>query len=719
MLRKLLDHSQVEILLLLICLLLFAAGSAVGWLMLWQPPANQTAWLILLALLLVIGAVLAFFFFWQLYRRKTRQLIEEASRIVTIQPTYRVRVDGPGDLQQLAQVINTLADHFQASLADQQVKLLQTRSDLEAKIGQARATLEQERNKLAILMADLAEGVLVCNLEGQILLYNNRAGQLLSHAVNGKATSGVGGWVGLGHSIFGLIDRHSITHALEELAYRSQKQQSNLAARFVTTTTQGQLLRVRLAPVLDQSQEISGFILTLEDITRQLQTSSRRDILLQSLIEGIRASLGSIRAAIETIEGYPEMDAAKLGQLRKVIYDESMTLSTRLNQTTAEHAEDLKADWQLEEMLGSDLLWAIQRRFEDKLNIATQVDTIEENLWLKVDSYSIVQAMTYIVGQLKADFEVNEVTFNLKQSGRLAALDMTWQGIPAELEKIWGWQNQALILEGEGTPLTLREVAERHGGEAWCQSDRTSNTTYFRLLLPTTQPRQARSLSPALESRPEYYDFDLFSQPAPPPEVDEQLLSNLVYTVFDTETTGLSPSAGDEIIAIGAVRIAHGRLLRQEIFDQLVDPHRAISPESVHIHGISLDMVQGQPTIEQVLPEFMHFTQDTVLVGHNVAFDLRMLQLKEAQTGLKFSHPVLDVLLLSAVVQPDQKTHSLEAIAQRLGLNIIGRHTSLGDAILTGEIFLKFIPLLAERGVVTLKQARLATQQVYSARRQV
>jgi DNA polymerase-3 subunit epsilon len=72
--------------------------------------------------------------------------------------------------------------------------------------------------------------------------------------------------------------------------------------------------------------------------------------------------------------------------------------------------------------------------------------------------------------------------------------------------------------------------------------------------------------------------------------------------------------------------------------------------------------------------------------------------------------------LLSAVIHPNQEGHSLEAIAGRLGLNIIGRHTSLGDAILTGEIFLKLIPLLAERGIVTLQDARQAAQETYYAR---
>jgi DNA polymerase-3 subunit epsilon len=127
-------------------------------------------------------------------------------------------------------------------------------------------------------------------------------------------------------------------------------------------------------------------------------------------------------------------------------------------------------------------------------------------------------------------------------------------------------------------------------------------------------------------------------------------------------------------------------------------------------------MVKGQPLIADVLPVFHEFCEDTVLVAHNAAFDMRFLQLKEAATGITFSQPVLDTLLLSAVIHPHQESHRLEAIAERLGIHVIGRHTALGDAIVTGEIFLKMIPLLAEQGIHTLGQARSAAAKTYYAR---
>jgi DNA polymerase-3 subunit epsilon len=293
---------------------------------------------------------------------------------------------------------------------------------------------------------------------------------------------------------------------------------------------------------------------------------------------------------------------------------------------------------------------------------------------------------------------------------------MLWRGLAVDSETARAWEHQPLIVEGEGSRLTLKEVVERHGGEVWWHADAEAHISYVRLLLPIAQPEPAWKEPLVQSSRPEYYDFDLFHQAGQMPEIDQRLLTELSYTVFDTETTGLHPSEGDEIISIGAVRIVNGRLLRLESFDQLIDPRRPISEESIRIHGISPQMLRGQPPIDQVLRLFYQFAEDTVLVAHNAAFDMRFFQLKEAQTGLVFTHPVLDTLLLSPVVHPSQAEHGLEALARRLGVNVIGRHTALGDAIVTGEVFLKLIPLLAEQGIRTLKDAREAAQKTYYAR---
>jgi DNA polymerase III epsilon subunit-like protein len=92
---------------------------------------------------------------------------------------------------------------------------------------------------------------------------------------------------------------------------------------------------------------------------------------------------------------------------------------------------------------------------------------------------------------------------------------------------------------------------------------------------------------------------------------------------------------------------------------------------------------------------------------------MRFLQLKEACTGVVFDQPVLDTLLLSALVHPQQESHRLESIAERLGVPVLGRHTALGDAMVTAEVFSSCVPLLAELGIRTLGQARDAAQKTY------
>lgn len=667
---------------------------------------NLILWGLLLVFLVTVGVVLRRAF--QGYFFTVNQLAEEMSLILSANPKHRVqRVEGPAEVQKLAQTINDFADRFQSLLADDEVK-----------IQKARAELEDERNRLAALVSELTEGVVVCNLEGRILLYNNQAKQLLAHPTEELANgNGVSGFMGLGRSIFGIIDYDSVTHAIEDLGYRLEKQNSNLVSNFVVSAPNGQLIRARMVPVLDQSKSMSGFVITLEDMTQLLESSARRDRLLKSLTEGTRASLANIRAAIETIAEYPEMAPEEQQQFQTVIRVEAEQLSNKLNETMNTHAADLRAHWRLEPMLGSNLIWAIRRRFEDRLEITTEVDELDEDLWLKVDSYAVVQALSQLMHQLQAKLHIRSVTFRLKKTGRIAALDMLWRDGPIDTETLWLWQNDSSVSDSDGFSLPLNEVAERHGGEIWCQTDKQSGVAYLRLLLPTAQPTPSWH-APVIhvESRPEYYDFDLFHQPGQKPELDQQALTDLTYTVFDTETTGLNPAAGDEIISISAVRIVNGRLLRQEVFDQLINPKRSIPRTSTEVHGIRPEMLKGQPTADQVLPQFCKFIEDTVLVGHNAAFDMRMLQIKEEELNLRIVNPVLDTLLLAAVVNPNQSDQSLEAIAHRMDVNLFGRHTSLGDAIVTGEIFLKLIPLLMKQGIYTLAEARAAAERTYLAR---
>ena len=341
---------------------------------------------------------------------------------------------------------------------------------------------------------------------------------------------------------------------------------------------------------------------------------------------------------------------------------------------------------------------------------------LDDALWVKADSFSLVFALVFLASKLQDHYEPRELRFRLSSEGKLAYLDLIWAGPAMSSETFYTWEMESMQAGGETSPLSLREVIDRHGGEIWYQREKAAHRAFFRFVLPVAAPdvvqEEERSQS---SSRPEYYDFDLFNFADESIDLDRKL-SDLAYTVFDTETTGLEPSNGDEIIQIGAARIVNNRLLRQEVFNQLVDPERPLKPESIPIHGITEDMVRGQPNIDVVLPAFHEFCEDTVLIAHNAAFDMRFLQLKEARTGIRFTQPVLDTLLLSAVVHPNQESHKLDVILERLGVHIESRHNALEDALATGEVFLKMVQLLEEMGIVTVRQALEAAEKTYFAR---
>jgi DNA polymerase-3 subunit epsilon len=646
-----------------------------------------------LLLLAGLGALVALFF--KLYVAAPRRLATETRLIASANPDHRLEARGPGEVRELAVAVNELADRYRSA-----------RSDVEGQIAAARADLEQERNRLAALMSELTLAVLVCNVEGRILLYNAAARQLLDRPA---------GLVGLGRSVFGIVDRSLIAHALACV------RDGSAASHLAMTARGDKLLQVQIAPVAAEGEALAGFVLTLEDMTRRAEISERRDALLRALTEGTRASLASIRAAVESMLDYPEMEPEQRRRFVEIIREEATGLGAQVERAMSESSGYLHDQWLLADMLDRDLLTALGRSLEGEAGVRASIDEPGDERWLRVDSFALVRAVTHLAGRLHAERGVDEIRLAVRGVGRHAELDLRWQGPPLDAETLRSWTEQPLGPGGTGAASTLEEVVERHGGELWSQADEAGRGAYVRLLLPLAEAPGLPAPSPVGlavpdENRPEFYDFDLFGAAEDAPAWDERRLDELAYTVFDTETTGLSPSEGDEIISIGAIRIVNGRLLRQETFEQLVDPRRGVPAASQRVHGISPDLLRGQPTIEEVLPAFARFASDTVLVGHNVAFDMRFLQLKEDQTGVRLTQPVLDTLLLSAVVHPEHSEHSLEAMAARLGVSVIGRHTALGDAILTGEIFLKLLRLLVAQGVVTLRDAREAARRTYQAR---
>ncbi len=642
------------------------------------------------------------------------RLAEEAQVLLKTDVKRQLELHGSPENQRLAKLFNQLV---------QQRETL--REEMDNKVQAAARNTELEKNRLAALMSELTKSVVVCNLDGRILLYNNRARIQLRAFSQTPDVAGGKELVGLGRSIYGVFDRKLVAHALENVQHRLQRGAAAPTAQFVTITPRGKLLRVQMAPVRavhsdedNDSAAVTGFVLLSENITSEFEEQSHQDSILNTLTERSRTALANMQVALDILDD-PDLDAGMHKRLMDVLREETQGLGERINRLETSSPEGLMSRWPLEEMLGSDLVTAARRQISALNGITVPESEVDDALWLKVESFSLLQALTYLARRLRDEYNVSQLKLALGAADGRAQLDLCWQPVDVSRERTLGWEMDAISVGDESSTLSLQDIAERHGGTCWFGCDNRNNgQALFRFLLPLASPQE--QLNPQAlvqnESRPEYYDFDLFQSSAQARSLEERKLSELSYTIFDTETTGLNPAGGDEIIQIGAIRVVNGKLLQQETFDQLVDPGRSIPKESIPIHGIQPEMVIGQPKIDEVLPAFHTFVGDTVLVAHNAAFDMRCLQVKEKTTGVVFDQPVLDTLLLSAVIHPNQDSHRLEAIAERFNVNILGRHTALGDAMATAEVFLHLITLLEENGICTLGQAREAAQKTYYAR---
>jgi len=206
--------------------------------------------------------------------------------------------------------------------------------------------------------------------------------------------------------------------------------------------------------------------------------------------------------------------------------------------------------------------------------------------------------------------------------------------------------------------------------------------------------------------RPEV-DFDLSLHEVPPVPTTLDLdisLDELPILVLDTETTGLDV-LNDRIVSLGAVT-AHGtRLFRSRLIDDLVDPGVPISATSTAIHGITDEMVAGARAFPEVYADLQRMAKNRVIIGHNIPFDLTILRSECWRHGRPWDDVVfIDTLRLASLLNPTLRKFELETLSELYQIDLHGRHTALGDALVTAELFFRMVPRLQQQGFGTLRE---------------
>ncbi|MBU5482781.1 PolC-type DNA polymerase III [Clostridium sp. MSJ-11] len=172
------------------------------------------------------------------------------------------------------------------------------------------------------------------------------------------------------------------------------------------------------------------------------------------------------------------------------------------------------------------------------------------------------------------------------------------------------------------------------------------------------------------------------------------------FVVFDIETTGFS-SINDKIIEIGAVKIKNGRII--DSFSSFVNPKVTIPLKIVELTSITDEMVKDAEEISEVLPRFLEFVGDTVVVAHNASFDVSFIKKNCKDLGLTFNNPIMDTIPLAKFLYPELKRYKLNIVAKHLGISLENHHRAVDDAKATGEILVKSFETLSEREIFTLE----------------
>ncbi|MBQ6844625.1 MAG: PolC-type DNA polymerase III [Agathobacter sp.] len=173
------------------------------------------------------------------------------------------------------------------------------------------------------------------------------------------------------------------------------------------------------------------------------------------------------------------------------------------------------------------------------------------------------------------------------------------------------------------------------------------------------------------------------------------------YVVFDIETTGFSPEI-NKIIEIGAVKVVGGKIV--ERYSTFVNPEVPIPFRIEELTHINDGMVVNAPKIEEVLPQFLQFCEGSVMVAHNADFDVSFIMKKAEQLGLSFQPTYVDTVAMARFLLPQLNRFKLDTVAKAVGVLLDNHHRAVDDAACTAEIFVKFIEMLAERGIENLDQ---------------
>ncbi|MEM1429059.1 MAG: exonuclease domain-containing protein [Pseudomonadota bacterium] len=551
--------------------------------------------------------------------------------------------------------------------------LSETKNALAEAVERETTRLAVENARLQALLADVPAGVLLCSADHQIVFYNGPAQTLLTKE---RAP-------GLDRSLLDYLCPGPVQAAYARLARDGAGAATDLLC---SCAQSGEMLlgRMRMVDLPQNRGGASGYVLTLRDVTADLALHAGREALLEEVFDKVRRPAANLQTVLAS-------GVAKDATGRAALLTEVEGLAASITDLGARYDAARGQWWPMSEARSEELVDAmVAQAGQAGVRLTAETSPVT----LRCDAYQLVSLVTHLAERLVGRHNGGALSLLVEPDQSGALLSLGWQGPVLAVSDLDRWLAEPLDV-GLGD-ITGRSVLAAHGSEAWPEVGRAGRSV-LRIPLAAAFAATARK-----EERRAVYDFDLMDR-APSGALAQTRLRDLTCVVFDTETTGLLPSSGDEICQIAALRMIGGRPIEGETFETLVDPGRPIPASATEVHHIADADVVGAPQIETAARRFHDFAKDAVLVAHNAPFDLEFLRRHEGGIGRRFDHPVLDTVLLSAVVFGQTEVHTLDAVSERLGIVIPpeARHTAMGDTIATAAALERLIPMLEAKGLAT------------------
>lgn len=574
------------------------------------------------------------------------------------------------------------------------------RTKVDQKLKEASERVSRERDTLAAIIEQLDYGIIVTNSDGNILLFNAAAHTMLSNPEHDPPV-----YLGLGRSVEHIFDSAMVGLALRQ----SLKKDAEQPFHFISVSSDQKLRKGFVIAISPTGERKDGFIFVIKDVTATYKHKESKESGLIETVRKMRDATAGIRMTAENLVDYPHIETKQRSHFLGIIKDESQKLELLLESLQkSEEITETDREFSVMSSYGLAELVKAMKSEKDETAIKITYDT-EENVTVKADSYTLPLGILSFISFLSSGND-ESVAMHLSLFKKYLKISIEFEHKVPETNEIDEWMQQTPSYAKIQLPYPFSTVLKRHKAEWW--TEETKKGHCISLILPKVEVHIPEK--PKTPDNVSAFDFDLF-RITPPKEILEIKLAHINAVVFDTETTGLYPSDGDRLVAVGGVRMVNGVLHESQVFNKLINPGKSISKDSTAIHGITNEMVADKPKSQKVLRDFHIFCGDDILIAHNAAFDMRFLELEQNFAGVTFSQPVIDTLLLSTILHPHLEGHSIDVLFERFNIKSEKRHDALGDALMTARIFVKMIPLLNQLGIVTVGDAlKSSKESLYS-----